>query len=151
VSVAEAVDRVAVAVGRGLVAGAAATAAMTVSSTAEMKLRGREPSAAPAEVAAKLLGVEPKHEQRFGTVAHLSMGVSLGAARGLLEVAGLSRDAAAGAFLGIAWAPDLVLVPAAGAAPPPWRWGLAEIAISGFHHVVYAAAGEAVYRALRAS
>ena len=150
-SAVETVDRVAVAVGRGLVAGVAATAAITVSSTAEMKLRGREPSTAPADVAAKLLRVEPKDEQRFGTVAHLSMGVSLGAVRGLLDVAGLGRDAAAGAFLGIAWAPDLVLVPAAGAAPPPWKWGIAEIAISGLHHAVYAAAGEAAYRALRAS
>jgi hypothetical protein len=147
---AAAADRVAVALGRGLLAGAAATAAMTVASTAEMKLRGRPPSTAPADVAAKLLGVKPKKEQRFGTVAHLTMGVSLGAARGLLDLAGLSRNAAAAAFFAVAWTPDLVVVPAAGAADPPWKWGVAETAISGFHHAVYAAAGEAAYRALRA-
>jgi hypothetical protein len=148
---AAAADRVAVALGRGLLAGAAATAAMTVASTAEMKLRGRPPSMAPAEVAAKLLGVRPKDEQRFGTIAHLAAGISLGAARGLLDVAGLRGRAAAGVFFAISWSPDLVVVPAAGAAPPPWRWGVAETAISGAHHVVYAAAGEAAYRALRAS
>jgi hypothetical protein len=150
VSAARAADRFAVAIGRGLVAGAAATAAMTVASTAEMKLRGRPPSMAPSDVAAKLLGVKPENEQRFGTVAHLTMGVSLGAVRGLLDLAGLSANGAAAAFFAIAWAPDLVVVPAAGAAAPPWEWGVAETAISGAHHVVYAAAGEAAYRALRA-
>jgi len=143
-----AVDRVSVAVGRGLVAGAAATAAMTVSSTAEMKLRGRPPSVAPAQVAAKLLGVRPRDETRFGTIAHATTGVALGAARGLLDLAGLRGGAAAGTFLAIAWAPDLVGVPAAGVAPPPWRWGVKETAISALHHVVYAGVGEAAYRAL---
>jgi hypothetical protein len=151
VTVANAADRLAVAVGRGLVAGAAATAAMTVASTAEMKLRGRPPSMAPADVAAKLLGVKPKKKERFGTVAHLAMGISLGAVRGLLDLTGLPPNGAAAAFFAIAWTPDLVVVPAAGAAPPPWEWGVAETAISGAHHAVYAAAGEAAYRAMRAS
>jgi hypothetical protein len=150
-TVARAADQLAVAIGRGLVAGAAATAAMTVASTAEMKLRGRPPSMAPADVAAKLLGVKPKKRERFGTVAHLTMGISLGAVRGLLDVAGLSPNAAAAAFFAVAWSPDLVVVPAAGAADPPWKWGVAETLISGAHHAVYAGAGEAAYRALRAS
>jgi hypothetical protein len=102
-------------------------------------------------VAAKLLGVTPENEQRFGTVAHLTMGISLGAVRGLLDLAGLPPRTAAAAFFAIAWTPDLVVVPAAGAAAPPWEWGVAETAISGVHHAVYAAAGEAAYRALRAS
>jgi len=143
-----ALDRVSVAVGRGLVAGAAATAAMTVSSTAEMKLRGRDPSSAPAQVAAKALGVQPTDEARFGTIAHVAAGVGLGALRGLLDLAGLRGPRAAAAFFAIAWAPDLIGVPAAGAAPPPWRWGPAELAISALHHAVYAGAAEAVFRAL---
>ena len=142
-----AVDRISVAAGRGLVAGAAATAAMTVASTAEMKLRGRPPSPAPAKVAAKLLGVKPD-KPRFAHIAHLSMGVGLGAVRGLIDLAGLRGPAAAGAFFAVAWSPDLVVVPAAGAADPPWRWGVVETAISGLHHAVYAAAGEAASRAL---
>jgi hypothetical protein len=147
-----ALDRVAIALGRGLVAGAAATAAMTVASTAEMKLRGREPSAAPAKVAGKALGVKPRKRagDRFATVAHAAAGISLGSARGLLDVAGVRGAAAPAAFFAIAWSPDLVIVPAAGAAPPPWRWGARELAISALHHGVYAAAGERTYRALRA-
>jgi hypothetical protein len=145
-----ALDRVAVALGRGMVAGAAATAAMTVASTAEMRLRGREPSGAPAEVAGKLLGVKPRKRsgERFATVVHAATGVSLGAARGLLDLAGMRGAAAPAAFFALAWAPDLVVVPAAGVAPPPWRWGAPELAISAFHHAVYAAVGERTYRAL---
>lgn len=147
-----ALDRTSVAVGRGLVAGVAATAAMTVASTAEMKLRGRAPSRAPAKVAGRLLGVRPRKRagERFATIAHASTGVSLGATRGLLDLAGVDDAPAAVAFFWIAWSPDLVAVPAAGASEPPWRWGATELALSGLHHAVYAAAGEAAFRALRA-
>jgi hypothetical protein len=145
-------DRLAIALGRGLLAGVAATAAMTVASTAEMRLRGRPPSTAPSEVAAKLLGVRPRGrrgEQRFAAVAHAAAGVSLGSARGLIDIAGLRGAAASAAWFAVVWSPDLIAVPAAGAAPPPWRWEATEIAISGFHHLVYAAAGERADRALR--
>jgi hypothetical protein len=45
-------------IGKGLVAGLAGTAAMTASSTLEMKLRKRKGSAAPAKAAEKALGIE---------------------------------------------------------------------------------------------
>lgn len=145
-----AVDRVAIGIGRGLVAGAAGTVAMTISSTVEMKLRGREPSDAPAEVAGKLLGVKPRKRagNRFATIAHLTTGTALGTSRGLLDVAGVSGPAAPAAFFATAWLPELIVVPAAGSAPPPWRWGAPEVAISALHHGVYAAAGDVAYRAL---
>lgn len=146
----EALDAVAVALGRGIVAGVAATAAITITSTAEMKLRGRKPSTAPADVAGRLLGVKPRKRSgdRFATVAHLVTGISLGTTRGLLDLAGVRGRAAPAAFFAIGWLPELVVVPAAGAAPPPWRWGTKEIAISAAHHAAYAAAGDATYRAL---
>jgi hypothetical protein len=67
----------------------------------------------------------------------------------LIDLAGLRGPAASAAWFAVVWSPDLIVVPAAGAAPPPWRWGLTETAISGFHHLVYAAAGERAYRALK--
>jgi hypothetical protein len=145
-----AVDRAAIALGRGMVAGAVATAAMTLATTAEMRLRRRPPSDAPAKAAGKLLGVKPRKHggERFAVAAHAAAGVSLGAARGLIDLAGLRGPAAPAAFFALAWSPDLVAVPAAGAAEPPWRWGAGEVAVSALHHVVYAAAGERVYRAL---
>ena len=36
---------------------------MTLSSTLEMKARGREGSSAPADAAGKVLGVEPRDQQ----------------------------------------------------------------------------------------
>jgi len=125
---------------------------MTIASTAEMKLRRRAPSTAPAKVAGRLLGVKPRKKagDRFAAIAHLSAGVSLGATRGLLDLVGLRGAPAAVAFFWIAWTPDLVVVPAAGAAEPPWRWGAGELAISAAHHAVYAATGERAYRLLQA-
>jgi len=76
---------VAGAVGRGLFAGVAGTAAMTVSSTLEAKLRKRASSSAPADAAGKVLGVAPRDEAgqtRFSTVVHWGYGTSWGAVRG---------------------------------------------------------------------
>jgi hypothetical protein len=144
--------RVAEAVGRGLAAGLAGTALMTVSSTREMKLRGREPSTAPAKAVGRLLGVRPsgpKGEQRFATVAHSVTGVSLGAARGLLDVAGVRRPIAVlPAAFAIVMTPEVVLAPALGATDPPWRWGVAETAMSALHHAVWAVGTEVAYRAV---
>jgi hypothetical protein len=59
--------------GKGLFAGVAGTAAMTVSSTLEMKLSGRPASQTPAEAAEKVLQVEPESEDteaRFSNLVH---------------------------------------------------------------------------------
>lgn len=72
---------VAAAVGKGLVAGMAGTAAMTVSSTLEARLRGREPSTTPARAASKVLRVAPVDEQgerRFNNVVHWGYGTGWG-------------------------------------------------------------------------
>jgi hypothetical protein len=135
-----------------MAAGVVGTALMTVSSTLEMKARGREPSTAPAKAVGRVLGVRPtsaKGEQRFATVAHALTGVSLGAARGLVDVAGVRGPfAAASASFAIVMSPEMVLAPALGATEPPWRWGAGETAISAVHHVVWALGTEVAYRAL---
>jgi hypothetical protein len=139
------------AVGKGLVAGAIGTAAMTVSSTVEMKVRGRKPSDAPARAAGKVLGVQPVGEaqrQRFSTIVHWSYGTLWGAARGLLGAAGLSGAAAAGAHFAAVWGSELVALPALGVTPPATQWGPEEVAIDAWHHLVYAAATSLAYGAL---
>src|SRR5207244_262382 len=52
------------AIGNGVVSGFAGTAAMTVSSTVEAKLRGRAFSDAPARATAKLLGIKEFEDAR---------------------------------------------------------------------------------------
>ena len=94
---------VAAAFGKGIFAGVAGTAVMTLSSTIEMKLRGRPASSAPAQAATKVLGVQPIEEEseaRFSNLVHWGYGSAWGGARGLLGAAGLSGPVATAAHLG---------------------------------------------------
>lgn len=147
----ERLGELAAAVGRGLFAGAAGTAAMTASSTLEMKLRGREGSSAPADAAGKLLGVQPRDEPgkaRFANVVHWAYGTSWGAVRGLIEVAGLRGQTATAAHFAAIWPSAMVMLPSLGVAPPPWKWGATELGIDALHHAVYATTAGVAFAAL---
>lgn len=141
----------AAAFGKGLFAGFAGTVAMTASSTLEMKLQGRGASSAPAQAAAKVLGVEPvdkEAEARFSNLVHWGYGTAWGGARGLLAAAGLSGTKATVAHLGMVWGTAQVMLPALDVAPPLTEWGAKEIAVDAMHHLVYAAATGAAYSLL---
>ena len=147
----EALDRFAHHLGRGLIASLAGTAAMTVSSTVEMRVRGRAPSDAPGRAAAQLLRVRVQDDPATGRLArlgHVMTGVGLGAARGALGFAGVREPAASALFFGVSLAPDAAGLPAVGIAPAPWRWPPVEIAASAGHHAVFALATGAAYAAL---
>ncbi|HEX6711081.1 MAG TPA: hypothetical protein VF068_12190 [Rubrobacter sp.] len=138
-------------VGKGLFAGAIGTAAMTVSSTLEMKIRGRPPSSAPADAAAKVLGVEPtgeKEQARFSNLVHWGYGTTWGAVRGLIDAAGLEGTGAAAAHFAAVWGSEQVMLPTLGVAPPFWTWGVKEVGIDALHHIVYAGATSAAYAVL---
>ena len=142
---------VAAAFGKGIFAGAAGTVAMTVSSTIEMKVRGRPASSAPARAAAKVLGVEPVDEEaeaRFSNLVHWGYGTVWGGPRGLLAAAGLSGPAATAAHFGVVWGSEQVMLPALGVAPPFTEWGAKEVAIDALHHLVYAGATGVAYSLL---
>lgn len=142
---------IAEAVGRGLFAGAVGTAAMTASSTLEMKLRDREGSTAPADAAGKLLGIQPRGpagKARFSTVVHWGYGTGWGAVRGLIGAAGLSGPTAAGAHFLAIWPSALVMLPSVGVTPPPWKWGATELSVDALHHLVYVTATSLAYAAL---
>lgn len=143
--------RLAASIGRGLFAGAAGTAAMTISSTVEMKMRGRKPSDAPAEAAAKVLGVSPVGEdekKRFSNIVHWAYGTSWGAVRGITGAVGLKGVPAGVLFFGAVWGNALVMLPTLEVAPPPAEWGRGELAIDAGHHAVYATITSLVYEAL---
>lgn len=145
---------VAEAVGKGLFAGLAGTAAMTISSTIEMKLRGREASDAPSKAAGKVLGIQPRNpegRQRFSQVVHWSYGTGWGIARGLLGTAGLNGPVASTAHFTAVYAAEQTMLPALGVSPPATEWPLQEIAIDAFHHAVYAAATGWAYDRLERS
>ena len=142
---------VAAAFGKGLFAGVAGTAAMTVSSTLEMKLRNRGASSAPADAAAKVLGVEPVDEEaqaRFSNLVHWGYGTAWGGVRGLVAAAGLSGTGATAVHLGMLWGSEQVMLPALEVAPPLTEWGAQEIAVDALHHLVYVVATGAAYSLL---
>ncbi len=146
-----AMSKLAAATAKGLLAGAIGTAAMTMSSTLEMKLRGRQPSSAPADAVAKVLGLEPQGEEekkRFSNMVHWGYGTSWGALRGLLAALGLGPVAGTAVHLGAVWGTELVMLPALDVAPPAKEWGAKEVAIDGWHHLVYAVATGVAYSIL---
>jgi hypothetical protein len=117
-----AISNLGCAIGKGLVAGLAGTAAMTVSSTLEMRLRGRAASSAPADATAKVLGIasftDDAAKDRFSNIVHWGYGTGWGAVRGLLSNAGLSSTAATAAHLAAIWGNEAVMLPVLDIAPP---------------------------------
>ncbi|MGI8730147.1 MAG: hypothetical protein ACR2LK_09200 [Solirubrobacteraceae bacterium] len=146
------VSRLAGAIGKGLVAGFAGTAAMTVSSTAEMKLRGRAGSSAPADATAKVLGIDgftdDAAKARFGTLVHWGYGTGFGVVRGLIGLTSLPAAKATTAHFAAVWGQEAAMLPALEIAPPFWTWGAKEIALDVWHHVVYATATGIAYELL---
>jgi hypothetical protein len=136
-------------IGKGLVAGFAGTAAMTVSSTLEARLRGRAASSAPARATAKVLGIKefdgPLAEARFNDLSHWGYGTGWGIVRGLLAAAGLPPGRATAAHGAAIYGAAQVTLPALEIAPPSIFWPKREIAIDAFHHLVYATATGLAY------
>ena len=137
------------AIGRGLVAGFAGTAAMTVSSTVESKLRGRQASSAPARATAKVLGIKEFEDSvaqaRFNDLSHWGYGTGWGVVRGLIGLTGVSGKAATAAHGAAIYGAAQVTLPALEIAPPSVFWSRKEIAIDAFHHAVYAVASGLAY------
>ena len=145
---------VADAIGKGLVAGFAGTAAMTVSSTLEARIRGRAPSSAPARATAKMLGIaefeDGVAQARFNDLSHWGYGTGWGIVRGLLAATGMSPRCATLAHGAAIYGAAQVTLPALEIAPPSIYWGLDEVAIDAFHHAVYATAAGLAYWAITA-
>jgi len=142
-------DTLATSIGRGLLAGFAGTAAMTVSSTLEAKLRGRAPSSAPARATAKVLGISEFDSDlahaRFNDLSHWGYGTGWGVVRGLLAVTGISPRRATLAHGAAIYGAAQVTLPALEIAPASIYWGATEVAIDAFHHAVYATATGLAY------
>ena len=145
-------DTLATAIGRGLVAGVAGTAAMTISSTVEARLRGRAFSTAPARATAKVLGIREFDsdlaQARWNDLSHWAYGTGWGVLRGLLGATPMSSRAATLAHGAAIYGAAQVTLPALEVVAPSIFWGAREVAIDAFHHAVYAAATGAAHTAL---
>ena len=149
------VDTLSTAIGRGLVAGLAGTAAMTISSTLEARLRGRAFSTAPARATAKVLGIHEFDSElaqaRWNDLSHWGYGTGWGVLRGLLGATPMSPRAATVAHGAAIYGAAQVTLPALDIAPPSIFWGAKEIAIDALHHAVYATATGLAYRLITKS
>jgi hypothetical protein len=120
------VSKVAGAIGDGLLAGVAGTAAMTISSTVEAKLRGRPFSTAPARATAKVLGIREFEDgiaqARFSDLSHWGYGTGWGVVRGLLGLTGMPARRATAAHGAAVWGSEQVMLPALEVAPPAVFW-----------------------------
>ena len=147
-------DTLATSIGRGLLAGFAGTAAMTISSTLEAKLRHRAPSSAPARATAKVLGIAEFDadlaQARFNDLSHWGYGTGWGVVRGLLGATGMPARKATAAHGAAIWGSAAVTLPALEIAPPFVFWGKEEVAIDLFHHTVYAVATGLAYELIAA-
>ena len=141
------------AIGRGLLAGAIGTAALTLAEKAEMRLTGREASTVPGQVGAKLARRDPEESAslvaRLNPIVHWSHGIGLGVVRALVDAAGLRPATATFVFYPIVWGGDAALYQALGIADVPWRCSGDELGADLLHKGVYAAVTGAVYDALR--
>jgi hypothetical protein len=141
------------AIGRGLLAGFAGTAAMTVSSSTEARLRRRVPSTAPARATAKMLGIKEFEddvaEARFNDLSHWGYGTGWGILRGLLGATGMPARTATALHGAAIYGSAQVTLPALEIAPPVVFWAKEEIAIDAFHHAVYAAATGMAYELIK--
>jgi len=136
-------------IARGLIAGLAGTAAMSLSQRIEMALTGRQPSATPAEALCLLLGFETRseaEEQRLAEEAHWAYGTAWGLGHAVLRP--IPEPARGLVFLGAVWGAGVALLTATRLSPPPTQWTTQSLLSDIAHHAVYVAAGSAAYRAL---
>jgi hypothetical protein len=142
---------IAFALGKGIIAGLAGTAAISVAQMIDMKVTGREPSDAPAKAVNKVLNVEATDEEqkeKFIQEVHWTYGTLWGLARGVLDLMGVRGARACAAHWAAIWGTEMIMLPSLKVAPPVKEWGGKEIAKDGLMHVVYAVAAGTVYDAI---
>jgi hypothetical protein len=135
-------------IGRGLLAGIAGTAAISLSQLIDMKLSKRKPSTTPADAVDKVFGSEQKSEddkKKLTTAVHWLYGTSWGLFRVLLSVLGIRRKAGTLVEFAAITSAAFRMLPSLKVAPPVKEWGSKEIFKEILHHAVYSFVGGFVY------
>lgn len=124
---------------QGLLAGAAGTAAMTISEAMEQTLTHRADSYVPGRTLARLAG-RPDVEGRSAALnlgMHWGQGVLLGILRSIMANAGLRGLWSSAMFTVCRLTNDQILENATGVGAPPWTWPRDELAIDLCHKTTY--------------
>ena len=126
---------------KGLLAGAAGVAAMTLGEKVEQLLTGRPDSYMPGHTLERLLGMPQRRNSErhaLNLSMHVGQGILLGAWRGLMAEGGLRGARASALFTVVRLANDQTLENVTGQGAPPWTWPRDELAIDVLHKSVYA-------------
>jgi hypothetical protein len=133
---------------RSVCAGAAGTAALTLSYAAERRLRRRltpldyDDSLVPGQIVASVMHlphVTARDERDLGLLLRWSYGSAFGLLHGVLHRK-VGEPWASAAFGGTLMSATLSLFPLLGHTPAPWRWPADVMATSVGTHVAYVAA-----------
>ena len=135
---------------RGVAAGLAGVAAMTVAEKLEQRLTGRPNSYVPARTLAHLLGLSRPDADRWprNMAMHWSNGVVLGAVRGIMAAGNLRGPWASVMHTPLRLTWDQTLENLTGVGAPPWTWPRDELLIDVLHKSVFSLATGAVADAL---
>jgi len=128
-------------IGKGLVAGAAGVAAMTLAEKLEQLITKRPNSYVPAHTLERLLGLPEKPDrQRLGLnwAMHWGQGIAAGIIRALMARRGVRGPFASFMFTGVRLSIDQTLENATGVGAPPWTWPRDEQVIDVLHKAIYA-------------
>ena len=125
---------------RGMIAGAAGVAAMTIGEKIEQTFTHRPNSYVPAHTLARLVHLpEPDADRRWlNWVMHWGQGSLLGIVRAWLGSRGIAGPFGSFVFWFLRLAADQTLENATGAGSPPWTWPRGEQAIDIAHKGIYA-------------
>ena len=131
---------------RGLVAGAAGVAVMTLAEKVEQAFTGRPNSYVPGHTLARLLGLPRPDSDRIGRnwAMHWGQGIVLGPVRALMARRGIGGPVGSFIFTNIRLLNDQTLENATGAGAPPWTWPRDEQVIDLLHKATYAFTAGAV-------
>lgn len=139
------------AIGKGLIAGAAGTLAITLSQMIEMKITKRKPSETPAEAAEKVLEIKPETEedkQQFSQMVHWTYGTSWGIMRSVLSLLGLNGLPATAIHFATIYSTALIMPSSLKVAPPLKEWNAKEFVTDALHHAVYVIVAGLVFDAM---
>lgn len=146
-----AIGKIGSVIGKGLIAGLAGTAAITLSQLIEMKINKRPPSFAPGDAASRALGIEAstrENRKKFSNEVHWTYGTLWGIPRGLLSLPGWKGLTATSLHFGAIFYTAITIEPDFEVAPPFTEWSKKDITLHAFHHLVYAVAAGLVYDAI---
>ena len=128
-------------VAKGLAAGAAGVAAMTVAEKLEQVGTKRPNSFVPAHTLERLLRLETRPDSErlvLNWAMHWGQGIVLGVVRAVMADRGLGGPVGSHMFLNLRLLNDQLLENATGVGAPPWTWPRGEQIVDLIHKGAYA-------------